>query len=85
MTKLVWDNNRQVPSAKNTQSHSRHYVPSGGSMADTDDRFMRHYRHVFTMGVQTMQQNCKGHYLDEFRKREAANTFDEIMMDFVTE
>ena len=84
MTKLVWDNNRQVPSAKNTKSHSRHYVPSASSIAG-DDAFVRTYHHVMTIGAYNMQSKCKGHYLDEFRKREAANTFDEIMMDFVTE
>lgn len=84
MPKLVWDNNRQVPSAKNTKSHSRHYVPSGSSMAG-DDAFVSTYKHVLGMGAYNMQQTCKGHYLDEFRKREADKMFDEIMMDFVTE
>lgn len=67
--KLVWDNHRQVPPAKNTKSHSRHYTPSGGSMADKDDRFLQHYQHLFTIGACQMQQNCADALTDEYKRR----------------
>ena len=56
--KLVWDNGKQVPPAKNTKSHSRHYVASG------EDAFSITYHDtlrlgVLNMGVPNMKQWCK--------------------------
>tara|TARA_X000000950_G_C13815024_1_gene619399 strand:+ start:1082 stop:1357 length:276 start_codon:yes stop_codon:yes gene_type:complete len=53
MPKLVWENNRQVPPAKNTKSHSRHYVPSG------KDSFDQTYKHILSIGAFQMQEFCR--------------------------
>ena len=66
--KLVWDNDRQIPSAKNTKSHSRHYVPSGGSIA-SEDKFIQHYHHLFTLGAWQMQQNCADTLTSDYQRR----------------
>ena len=50
MPKLVWENNRQVPPAKNTKSHMRHYVPSGR------DAFDQTYHHMMRIGAWQMQE-----------------------------
>jgi len=41
---LVFDNGERVPSAKNTKSHSRHYVPKG------KDAFALTYDDTLRMG-----------------------------------
>ena len=49
MSKLVWENNSIVPSAKGTKSHSRHYVPHGR------DAFDETYEHIMRIGVWNIQ------------------------------
>ena len=52
MPKLVWENNRQVPPAKNVKSHMRHYVPRGR------DAFDQTYHHMMRIGAFKLQERA---------------------------
>lgn len=78
--KLVWDNNKPVPPAKDTRSHMRHITPSGDGMAG-DSPFIRTYRHVLGIGAYNMQQHCKDHWLDTWRDGVASDMVADIFAD----
>jgi|9_EtaG_2_1085328.scaffolds.fasta_scaffold79676_2 hypothetical protein len=74
--KLVWDNGKQVPPAKNTKSHSRHYVASG------EDAFAITYHDtlrlgVLNMGVPNMKQWCDNYHTEVLMQ----NFFKEVGVD----
>ena len=78
--KLVWDNNRQVPPAKDNRSHMRHITPSADSVTG-DSAFSRTYRHIMTIGAHNMQQHCKEHWLDTWRDGVASDMVDSLFAD----
>ena len=78
--KLVWDNNRQVPPAKDNRSHMRHITPSADA-ASGDSAFSRTYRHIMNVGAYKMQEHCKGHYMDTWRDGVASDMVDRIFAE----
>lgn len=61
--KLVFENDRPVPSGSDTKSHSRHYVPSG------QDAFSQTYRHILSVGAFNIQENMRDKYQEQIQKR----------------
>ena len=80
MPRLVWDNGKLVPPAKDTKSHMLHYVPHGA-----DSPFDLTYKHILSIGALKMQEHCREHLDKAWRQDRAKDIVAGIFAKLDTE